>query len=160
MALRVSASFLRKPGKRPIKVETARSPQGVFTVANDARDEAAEIILDLPTPPSTNALFLNVPGVGRVKSAEYSNWLSEAGWMLAEQRPGRIAGAFSVEIEVSRPKHKRRVDLDNRVKGLLDLLTKHRVIQDDHLVQSIAIRWREHGEGVRVVVRKWEGERA
>lgn len=76
------------------------------------------IRLTLPPPPSTNALFANVPGKGRVRTAAYKRWATAAGWEAKLQAKGEtIAGKFRLSIWTPT-----RVDLDNSVKAIADLL--------------------------------------
>jgi Holliday junction resolvase RusA-like endonuclease len=93
------------------------------------------ITLSLPTPPSTNALYRNVPGKGRVKTYAYIMWKQHAQWTIASQvRPAqRIAGPFAVTMRVPM-----RGDADNRAKAALDAL-KGLVTDDDAACMSIAI---------------------
>jgi Holliday junction resolvase RusA-like endonuclease len=69
---------------------------------------------------------------------EYLAWRDKAGWILKMQMVGvsRIDCRFSVEIEVPIS----RIDLDNHIKPLLDLLTNMGVIADDANVAGIQIR--------------------
>lgn len=92
-------------------------------------------------PPSTNGLFANLPGKGRVKTERYRTWLNAAGWQIKAQRPGRIAGEVSLAIAMKRPRA--NADLSNRIKALEDLLVEHQVIDDDQHVVSLTVRWRE-----------------
>jgi Holliday junction resolvase RusA-like endonuclease len=104
---------------------------------------------NLPVPPSANNLF--VSGVSRrVKAPAYRAWLREAGWRLKLQIPptaamcATVAGPVRVRIEAGLA---RRRDLDNAIKGILDLLVRHRVIEDDSLVDDLHIlRMGEAGE--------------
>jgi transposase len=97
-------------------------------------------IIDLPLPPSVNRLWRS--NRGRVhRSAPYAAWLKEAGWTLAQQRPKAIPGCVSIVIAAGKP-DKRRRDLDNIAgKAVLDLLTKHGVIEDDSKVIALSGRW-------------------
>lgn len=90
----------------------------------------------LPLPPSTNALFLNVHGKGRVKTPAYKAWLVEAGLLLKIQRPEPVVGPYQLEIRVPR---KMRGDIDNRLKGASDLLVTYGIIPDDKHAQRISI---------------------
>ena len=55
--------------------------------------------LDIPLPPSTNNLFVNVVGKGRRKSGEYKSWCNAAAWKIrASDNYARFRGPFSVEI--------------------------------------------------------------
>lgn len=109
------------------------------------------IILDLPKPPSTNALFLNVPRKGRVKTPEYRAWLTEAGLKLIVQRPRRIAGPVNIELLFS---DEGRVDLDNLTKATLDILVSHRIIEDDKrsIVRKLSCEWSNEVTGCRVQI--------
>lgn len=133
----------------------ARIVTGAFSLDCDARKEAGIVSLSLPYPPAGNNLFFNVPGRGRVKSSRYTQWLTEAGWMLAEQKPGRVMGEYEADIIAYRP-DKRRRDLDGIIKPLLDCLVAYRVTGDDSLARKITIAWADGGDGVAVTVRPFE----
>jgi Holliday junction resolvase RusA-like endonuclease len=143
-------------GKRPVRAETRHAPTGSFGLVADARPEKQRVELNIMMPPSANNMFVNNPHGGRFRSAQYDGWLSEAGWMLAAQKPGRIAGGFEIDVLIPRPTRKGKCDLDNRLKPILDLLTKHRVIADDSLAEKITLAWGV-GDMVRVVLTKAEG---
>ena len=116
------------------------------------RREVDSVEIDLPMPPSVNALFANKPGKGRIKTKAYKAWLEEAGLILNCQRPGRIAGRYSIHIQVRRlPKMS---DLANREKATSDLLVKHGVIEDDSLAERVMIEWSDSILGARVFVER------
>jgi crossover junction endodeoxyribonuclease RusA len=97
--------------------------------------------LRLPLPPSTNALFRNVAGVGRVKAVGYKRWLISAGAYGITQKP---PGGFphferDFEIIVLIPA-KTRGDVDNRGKCVIDLMTAWQIISDDRYAQAVTIR--------------------
>jgi crossover junction endodeoxyribonuclease RusA len=116
----------------------------------------AELVIELPMPPSSNNMFVNA-GKRRIRSAEYSGWLLEAGFQLKSQRPPLVAGKVSLLIEVEEPKTKIRQDCTNRIKAVEDLLVSHRVIQgdDQRFVREVTARWAAV-EGVKVTVRSCE----
>ena len=91
----------------------------------------------LPLPPSVNALYANIPGVGRITSRRYKRWLKEAGWQILIQKPQRVIGPYKLSITVPQ---KMRGDIDGRLKAIIDLLWKHRVTMDDSLCASVAIK--------------------
>lgn len=95
------------------------------------------MILRLPVPPSTNNLFVNLTRGGRAASKRYTQWQTDAGWAL-KQRPVTSFGGMLVEVKIWVPRNNRR-DVDNFAKGILDLLTKHRVYNDDRQVQRLVI---------------------
>lgn len=125
---------------------------GRFSIDSDARREAVRIELSLPMPPSVNGLYANAESGGRFKTEEYEAWLSEAGWRIQAQRPGRIVGPYEIEIRIARPHTKRRMDLENRMKAVSDLLVKQRVIADDSLAQRITMEWGPQGSECAVVL--------
>lgn len=113
------------------------------------RDPA--VTLDLPCPPSVNALYANVPGHGRVKTERYRTWLNAAGWAIKMQRPAKIPGPYSMTMIVHR-KDKRKRDLSNFVKATEDLLVAHGVVSDDSGATEIHLYWTDSGKGVRVML--------
>ena len=89
------------------------------------RPSVEVVMLDLPRPISTNAIWRNVVVTGKprtLKSREYLAWESDAGLRLNTQRPGMVEGAYGLTITVTR---KSRIDLDNCVKAVSDLLQSH-----------------------------------
>ena len=91
-------------------------------------------------------------GRGRVyRSARYDAWRKAAGWELNIQRPPRIGGPVAIMIAAGRPDRRQR-DVDNLSKALLDLLTVHRVIEDDSRVVSLTSRWDDAIAPGRIVV--------
>jgi Holliday junction resolvase RusA-like endonuclease len=91
-------------------------------------------------PPSTNSLFANVAGRGRVRTKRYREWAAAAGWDL--QGKGSIPGPFVIDIILSRKKRRSNADLDNHgTKAILDLLVSHKIIEDDSLAEKISIEW-------------------
>lgn len=109
------------------------------------------IVLDLPSPPSVNNLFINKRGRGRITSPHYTQWKELAGWELQRQRPNKIRGPVTVKIE---HEDAGRIDGDNKLKPLFDLLVAHQVIEDDKraIVRSFSFEWVPNVTGVRVTV--------
>lgn len=142
----------KRAPRKPVGVVT----QGRFGLDNEARREENRIELTLPIPPTTNNLYANSESGGRFKTKAYSDWIEAAGWRVQQQRPGRIAGHYEIEIEVPRPSHNGRYDLSNRAKALEDLLVKMRVVQDDSLSERIGMSWGPPGSDVRVILSKCE----
>lgn len=97
----------------------------------------------VPTPPSTNALFVTYRergGVARAKTKEYKAWIKTAGQLLNIQRPVPVKGRVAVTIFAER---NNRRDLDNHLKGLLDLIVGHALIEDDRKVERIVAAWHD-----------------
>lgn len=107
------------------------------------------MLFTVPVPPSTNHLFANIPGKGRVKSAEYKQWISTAGWLAKTATVGRPAlKRCAVTYRV--PENGRR-DLDNYAKPLGDMLQAVGVIENDKHIRKIVIEWWE-GDQVQIEI--------
>ena len=97
--------------------------------------------LRLPLPPSTNALYRNVRGVGRVKAVGYKRWLVAAGaYGIVQKPPGGFPHfARDFEVVILIPANTRG-DVDNRAKAAIDLCTAWQIISDDRHAQAVTIR--------------------
>jgi Holliday junction resolvase RusA-like endonuclease len=120
-----------------------------------------EIVLDLPTPPSVNALWRS--GRKRVyRSKAYLDWLraADAELMVRRQMPKlKISGPFEAHVTLSR-KHARG-DLDNRAtKALWDFLQSREIIRNDSDCQRLTAEWGEAEAGCRVTLRPWRNASA
>jgi Holliday junction resolvase RusA-like endonuclease len=96
-------------------------------------DEEPACRFTCPQPPSTNNLFRNVPGKGRVRTRAYKQWIERAGWEVKIQRPVPVEGRVRMLIEGVM-----RIDVDN-VKAIPDLAKKLGIIGDDRLVRDLRI---------------------
>ncbi len=96
----------------------------------------------LPYPPSTNALYANVPGKGRVKTARYRTWLRAAGNEILAQQRVRIDGQVHLTITLT-PRPGTNPDASNSIKALEDLLVTMEVIEDDNrrIVRRLIVKW-------------------
>lgn len=111
-------------------------------------------ILSEHMPPSTNGLYANVAGRGRVKSESYKAFRQAFMWDVKRQHPPSIRGHYRMSVEFSWLKRRSNSDLSNRLKGLEDALVEMRVIEDDSLADAISLSWAElpAGIAIRVVV--------
>jgi crossover junction endodeoxyribonuclease RusA len=110
---------------------------------------ADAVTLNLPLPPSTNNLFVTIPKKGRVRSQDYCRWHKRAFDELTAQKAGKVKGRFSIVISVGRIK--RRADVDNRSKAILDLLAGV-VTDDDSYCERMSIGWSDEVPAERVSV--------
>lgn len=96
--------------------------------------------LTVPVPPSTNALYANVPGKGRVKTQIYRRWIDAASWeakvQLMEQRGHVPLLAAKVELRVWLPPG---LDIDN-IKAIGDLLQRLGVVANDRDIDHLDVR--------------------
>lgn len=105
-------------------------------------------VVNIPSPPSVNMLFRNVPGKGRVKTKRYLTWQRAAQNEILSQKPEYIPGPVSIEIVCRR---NTRADIDNLAKGPIDLLVSAGVIDDDRNVERLSICWGDV-EGARISI--------
>jgi len=120
---------------------------------------SAPIRLEIPFPPSVNGIWRGGKAGRFYKSKHYVAWENEAGWAVKEQARGRrITGPFTVQLQVVQP-DKRRRDLDNLPKVVLDLLKNLHVTDDDSLCRKVSAEWVPSGPPCFVIVSAYvEGE--
>jgi crossover junction endodeoxyribonuclease RusA len=103
------------------------------------------IEFSIPYPPSANRIWRQ--GHGRVhKSKEYQDWLALSAWEIRAQIGPKqvITEPFKLELRVNRP-DKRKRDLDNLLKPVLDLIGHYGLIENDSLCHWIDARWKGKG---------------
>lgn len=115
--------------------------------------------IHLPYPVSVNAMYRNVRGKGRVKTKKYSDWIFAACMKHGSRDAKRVPGKVSVHIEVKRP-DKRKRDIDNLAKGILDFLTLQNIIDDDCNVEKLTIEWIYDGpDGATVTIEDYNKQK-
>lgn len=118
---------MRAPSLSPRKPGVRFKPEERPVYAQ--RRIAASVEIRFPLPPSTNSLFANVRGRGRIKTPRYRRWRDNAVLAICSTQPvpGRMAGPCDVAIYL--PPF--RGDIDNRVKPCLDVAVAAGIIADD-----------------------------
>jgi Holliday junction resolvase RusA-like endonuclease len=114
---------------------------------------------EIPIPPSTNALWFNLPnGKGRARTKAYCAWLTAAGWELKAQHVCPVPDRF-VSLAVYAGLTERERDLDNILKAIGDLLQHNGIIENDRAIVQIRALWDRTvpTDRVRVEVRKTIG---
>lgn len=97
--------------------------------------------IDLPLPPSVNALYRNVPGRGRVKTGVYKTWRAAADRYAWRQKPVGGFPRFERDFEiVIRVPANMQGDVDNRAKATLDVLKDWLIISDDRHAVAVTVR--------------------
>ena len=101
------------------------------------------LTFDLPLPPSANALFANVRGKGRVKTAEYKAWIEEARWhvLTAWRTQGKpeVGAQTPMRLSLRLGLVGRRRDAGNCLKAIEDILVRELPIPDDRYNDRIVI---------------------
>ena len=112
-------------------------PKSVATTLRAAVPKVDRVTV--PAPPSTNNLYLNAKGKGRVKSPEYRAWIDATAGLWAElASPESYPCEFYVIFQGKWDRHR---DGDNAFKPLLDACVAAGVIAGD----SLARVWGWHG---------------
>jgi Holliday junction resolvase RusA-like endonuclease len=116
------------------------------TGAGNQADLPAPVAFTMPTPPSANALFKNVKGIGRVKTAIYDDFVRRGVTAIRGQRVPSIVGCVVLVIGVERMSG--TADIDNRLKAMLDTIVEAGVLTDDRFVTAIAASWLPMANGL------------
>jgi crossover junction endodeoxyribonuclease RusA len=115
--------------------------------------QTKEIHLTLPWPPSTNTYWRHagsrvlISAAGRKYRDKVNAWVREQFGV----RPPRLAGRLAITVEAY-PPDKRRRDLDNLWKALLDAMQHAGVYLDDSQADRLTIARRETTAPGRVEV--------
>jgi crossover junction endodeoxyribonuclease RusA len=104
----------------------------------------------LPIPPSVNALW-RITGRRMYRSKKYMEFINECEVALADKVKPAIDYKFNIEIIVGRPS-KRRMDIDNRAKAIMDVLQHLEIITDDCLANRITMMWANDIDHCKVTI--------
>lgn len=101
-----------------------------------------ETAFEVDVPPSSNNMFVNLPGKGRVRSGEYTRWMRNQLAFLTVQRAQPVIPPVAIKVDVP---ESIRGDLSNRCKAIEDLVVKAGIIPDDSkkFVRSITLSLHE-----------------
>ena len=103
------------------------------------------MVLNLPYPPSVNSYWRH-PNKGKLAgrhliSAEGRSYRRDVWVACRQQHPSVcLVGPVKMTIALTAP-DKRRRDLDNTLKALLDALTHAKVIEDDSMIKELHMSW-------------------
>jgi crossover junction endodeoxyribonuclease RusA len=106
-----------------------------------------KIEITLPWPPSVNTYWRNFNGrvLISAKGREYRKAVADQVWI--QRAAKHIDYAVKVEIKAYRPDRRRR-DLDNLLKALLDSMTHAGVMEDDALIEDLRVYWADEVGGM------------
>lgn len=94
-------------------------------------------------PPSVNAIWRHT-GKRVYRTPQYMSWLTTAGqeWLVqrAKLKVKSIQGPFRATI-ILVPPDKRKRDVDNPIKALLDLAKHLQITGDDSLCWKVSAEW-------------------
>jgi Holliday junction resolvase RusA-like endonuclease len=116
-------------------------PTAAAIIAGQHERKAVDrVLLRLPMPPSSNAVWAHRKGGGVRLSDRYRRWLTDAGWRINQQRPGRIAGGYVLTLWLPAVS---RMDQDNCIAGVSDILQSFGIIGNDRDAEETHLNW--HG---------------
>lgn len=109
------------------------------------------IELTLPYPPSVNTYWRHVGERVLISSKGRSYRLDVATSVIVSRSP-RQQGRLAIEVDLY-PPDKRRRDIDNTLKALLDSLQHGGLYEDDSQIDELCVRRHPPVDGGQCVVR-------
>ena len=109
------------------------------------------IIVTLPWPPTVNTFYRTVNGSMKISEKGRAYAKAVADQVLIQRAAKQLAGRLHVHITAF-PPDKRKRDLDNLFKSVLDSLTKAGVWLDDSLIDRLSIERGTIGGYIKVLI--------
>lgn len=104
------------------------------------------MIVNLPWPPTVNHYYTVARG-RKILSAKGRAYKTECCWLMAAERVPKLdSGKFSITIHAYPPDRRKR-DLDNILKPVLDALGEYGAITDDSDVDWLKVMRQEARKG-------------
>ena len=119
-------------------------------------EAVSALTLELPYPPSVNHYWRRV-GARTLISREGRRFRERVVSILARRRVRLMTGPLAVRV-IAHPPDRRRRDLDNITKALLDALEKGGVYGDDSQIDRLEIVRAQVMPGGKVIVRITEAK--
>lgn len=107
--------------------------------------------MELPWPPSINHYFRRSPHGGCYISAEGKTYTQIVAALIRRDRIKSIDGPVAFKCRLH-PPNKRRRDLDNSLKVLIDAIAKAGVLGDDYQIKHIEATMLEPVDGGHATV--------
>lgn len=111
----------------------------------------------LTYPPSANSMYRAVRG-SVIKSKAYRAWFDAVRFEHKPPMDKALSGRYQIHL-IATPPDRRRRDLDNLIKPVLDALTELRLTPDDQHCRKIMAEWAEpskNAAGITVHCREFE----
>ena len=105
------------------------------------------IELTLPWPPTVNTYYRNINGKTIISAKGRAYRETVADEVMIQRAAKNLDVALKVEIEAFRPDRRRR-DLDNLFKAMLDSMVHAGVMSDDALIMDLRIFWSNEVGGI------------
>ncbi len=99
-------------------------------------------------PPSVNPIYRHTKR-GIFRTEAYNTWANGEGWLLKSQIVNQPKWSQPVYIVGRFRRPRTNSDLDNRLKGIADLLQQLGIIENDRLIEGWNVCWsHDLAEGV------------
>lgn len=108
-------------------------------------------MLELPFPPSVNTYWRNFRGHMVLSKAGREYKLAVAEYVATHNVPKYGASKLKITM-ILQPRDKRKIDLDNRIKCVLDSLEDAGVFDDDFQVDDLHIMRGQQVKGGKILV--------
>ena len=95
-------------------------------------------------PPSVNAIWRYTRKNGQpraYRTKEYNTWVNSVGNSINRQAAGQPKWAEPIYITIAMRRPRMDVDVDNKIKGFLDLAESLGIISNDKLVEGVNAYW-------------------
>lgn len=100
-------------------------------------------------PPSVNHIWRHTAGGKTYRTRDYLTWTNGEGWGLRAQMKGQHAFTGPVYLTLAMKRPRSNADIDNRLKGVFDLLQQVGAIDNDKNIMGVNAYWtRDLPEGV------------
>jgi len=108
-------------------------------------------------PPSVNQIWRHTRSRTNGKpvtyrSERYNTWRNSAAWEAKAQAVKQPKWDSPVYVTIAMRRPRLNADIDNRLKGILDLLQHVGIIADDKLVHGINAYWSANVEGCEISI--------
>ena len=105
----------------------------------------------LPLPPSVNSYWRNFNG--RVLLSKKGREYKQAVWAAClEQKVPKFGGRMLAFKMVIFPKDRRKIDIDNRIKAVLDALQAAGIMEDDWQVSELHVKREDSQPPGKVII--------
>lgn len=125
-----------QPQKVQSGVKTGKTRSPVKQGGNTSNIEASDGWIVLPYPPGINAMYKNIPGVGRALTNAAKDWKSDAADILAFY--AKLYTEKEVEVDIRFYRGRLRGDADGPVKIVFDALTGT-ILKDDEQISKYSV---------------------
>jgi Holliday junction resolvase RusA-like endonuclease len=122
---------------------------------NRGGDVLTKLTIDLPVPPSVNAIWSH--GRGRTwLNPKYVSWKRQADLEVMASRAlsghKTIEGLFRARIIVDPRKCRKGSDIDNKIKPVLDWAEKNLIVSNDMNCLKVTAEWGDAPMGCRLEI--------